>query len=365
METIFSNSFFSSEHQPDDKAKPTARDAEEKPSRLQLPKLFTDTEPVKPEPAKQSSPDDVSGVSYTYYRGVRTAVHKAESQPARPTTEPTPVTGAIVSEQVSTPAAARDTIIAEAVAVASTNEPVVAEALAVSATEQTLEPSAEAVQAIASTRNKSRFRMPRLFADTEEIDASELQVALKQTSAAKAQPSAAPIVSAPAEPTDDGVTYTYYRGIKTAVSRPGAQPNMPQNTAPTVAAMASPAITASAVASPAPVAASCVAAQAVAPSVEEATPAQIESAQPSPEAALLHEMELLRAGMMEMSRRLQAMQEMQQPSARKDDRNDPVKVARCVTESPVGHFCATGNLHDNSVQAARCRARKRRTLFLE
>jgi beta-phosphoglucomutase-like phosphatase (HAD superfamily) len=44
------------------------------------------------------------------------------------------------------------------------------------------EATAEATVAAPSTRNKTRFRMPGLFADTQEICAAQLKQALQQSS---------------------------------------------------------------------------------------------------------------------------------------------------------------------------------------
>jgi hypothetical protein len=331
METTFSNGFLASDQQPDDVARSTARDAGKQPSRFQLPKLFTDGETETHAPSTVTSTEP--GINYTYYR-VKTEVHKPQQESSpQPEVPPTAASQhVIVAEAVAMPSA-EQTIMAEAVAVASASEPIIAEAVAVSATDGPHSATAQrgsdempaapvkATEATSST-HKSRFRMPRLFADTQELSADELKEALKEeettkhnaTQAAKqrnAHP--APVQTADAQP-DDGVTYTYYRGIKTAVNRPGTQPNLQHNS---VATTPAPVPTTAPALPVADAAAAMV--QTSMPTVQPVVQPAV--AQPSPENALLHEMEQLRAGMMEMSRHLQEMQQMQQQNGRKD--NEP------------------------------------------
>jgi hypothetical protein len=148
--------------------------------------------------------------------------------------------------------------------------------------------------------------LPKLFADMEEVgeeeaaptrmestplmpQAAEPQAAVQQSAPIASQSNVTPA-------SDDGVVYTYYRGVKTAVNKPPVQNE--NDVALEVAATNAPDVSAVVPAAPATQVPVQSAAQTPAPTMTDAT--------------LLHELEQLRAGMLEMSRRLQEMQQAQQ-----------------------------------------------------
>jgi hypothetical protein len=347
MEISFEDGFLAASRQEDNPDNSTARDAEKTPSRLQRPKPFIDDEMERQAPSAPTPSEDRA--SNVCYRGFRPQVRKTKvlSKSEEPSCvapkhsildgaiavfnkEGIPISGAAavacherdVAEGVAVSAAdERATINRETVAVANDSTQ---QGIKATVEVEPREAAVEATQHVTSTRNKSRFRMPRLFADTEEIGADELKAALEQASTPAAKKTVAP-ASAPAQTADDGITYTYYRGVKTAVHRPGAQPNPTQISAPPVTATASQAATASPSVSPArAVPAPVIPRQSVtspqgAPAMATPMPVSSQTVSPSPESALLHEMERLRAGMLDMSLRLQEMQEMQQQSEQRGD----------------------------------------------
>jgi hypothetical protein len=158
---------------------------------LQLSRLFIDAAPVDAALEEQSrpaaTPSEV-GVTYTYYRGVRTKVRK-------PQLEPQPQRS--VQEDEPTVSTSNQAIVAEAVAISSSKESTAGGGKTVSSASEltqckiatTVEAKARYVpvnseEGASSTRNESRFRIPRLSADTQEISVDELQDALKHSAAA-------------------------------------------------------------------------------------------------------------------------------------------------------------------------------------
>jgi hypothetical protein len=136
------------------------------------------------------------------------------------------------------------------------------------------------------------------------------QTAVQQAVVPQATPVASEGDTNPAS--DDGVVYTYYRGVKTAVNKPPVQSE--RTAAQKAAAQSAPAtgtLDMSAAVAAMPVT------QVNAEPVNAESAAQA-VAQAAKDANLLHELEQLRAGMLEMSRRLQEMQQAQQDNQRND-----------------------------------------------